>query len=62
LNILNTVIANQDTLEEIKNGAIEAKKKILDYYPTSNGQVYTIATGWFNYIITNLCLFLNFNI
>lgn len=45
LNMLNTVITNQDALEEIKNGAIEAKKKILDYYPTSNGRVYTVATG-----------------
>jgi len=44
--MLNTVITNQNTLEEIKNGAMEAKQKILDYYPTSNGQVYTVATGW----------------
>ena len=28
LNMLNTVITNQDALKEIKNGAIEAKKKI----------------------------------
>jgi len=60
--MLNAVITDQNTLEEIKNGAMEAKKKILDYYPTSNGQVYTVATGWFNYKIANLCLFLNFNI
>jgi hypothetical protein len=43
--MLNTVITNQDTLEEIKNGAMDAKKKFLNYYPTSNGQVYTVATG-----------------
>ena len=43
--MLNTVITNQDAFEEIKNGAIEAKKKILDYYPTSNERVYTVATG-----------------
>jgi hypothetical protein len=49
LTMLNTVISNEDTSVEIKNGAKEAKKKILEYYPTSNGQVYIVATGWFNY-------------
>ncbi|GES78145.1 ribonuclease H-like domain-containing protein [Rhizophagus clarus] len=40
--MLNTVIADEDTLQEIKNAATEAKKKVLDYYPTSNKQMYTI--------------------
>ena len=43
--MLNNIIANDNTLEEIKDGATEAKKKILDYYPTSSGAVYTVATG-----------------
>jgi hypothetical protein len=47
--MLDTVITNEDTLMEIKHGAKEAKKKILEYYPTSNGCVYKVATGWFNY-------------
>ena len=49
LNMLNNVIANDNTFEEIKDGVTEAKKKILDYYPTSSGAVYTVATGQFNY-------------
>lgn len=59
LTMLDAVIMDEDTLEEIINGAKEAKKKVLEYYPTSNGRVYTIATGWFNYKSVNLCLFLN---
>ncbi|GBC09742.1 hypothetical protein RclHR1_09080005 [Rhizophagus clarus] len=42
ITMLNTVIADEDTLQEIKNAATEAKKKVLDYYPTSNKQMYTI--------------------
>ena len=43
--MLNNVIANDNTLEEIKDGATEAKKKILDYYLTSSGAVYTVTIG-----------------
>ena len=43
--MLNNVIANDNILEEIKDGATEAKKKILDYYPTSSEAVYIVATG-----------------
>ncbi|GBC00059.1 hypothetical protein RclHR1_37270001 [Rhizophagus clarus] len=42
--MLNIVIADENTLEEIKNAATKVKKKVLDYYLTSNRQVYTIAT------------------
>ncbi|GBC03826.1 hypothetical protein RclHR1_05340012 [Rhizophagus clarus] len=42
--MLNTIIADENTLEEIKNAVTKVKKKVLDYYLTSNGRVYTIVT------------------
>jgi len=44
LNMLKEVIGNRNMLDEIKNAAKKAKLKILEYYSTINGKVYTITT------------------
>ena len=49
LSKLDSVIANQNTRSEIKNAANMAKNKLVEYYSYTDANIYTIATGQFNY-------------
>jgi hypothetical protein len=45
--MLERIIENNNTRNEIKNAARMARLKILDYYPSlaTDGKIYIIATG-----------------
>lgn len=49
LDKIEDVIDNENTRIEIKNAANAAKSKIQEYYPTTGGHIYIIATGQLNY-------------
>lgn len=55
LDIIDDFIDDSSKSFNIKNAAVKAKKKLEEYYPTTNGLVYIIGTG----IIYNLILFLD---
>jgi hypothetical protein len=46
LDKIEDIIDNEDIRDEIKNAATVAKNKIEEYYPTTGGHIYIIATGW----------------
>lgn len=45
LDKIEDIIDNEDIRDEIKNAATVAKNKIEEYYPTTGGHIYIIATG-----------------
>jgi hypothetical protein len=48
IDILEDFIDDPLKSFNIKNGVIKAKKKLEEYYPTTDGLVYIIGTGMYN--------------
>ena len=59
LSMLEFTIASNDKRLEIKNAAKMAKTKIEEYYSHTDANIYTIATGKFNYKIIIIIFIFN---
>jgi len=56
LDIIDGFIDDSSKSPNIKNAALKAKRKLEEYYPTTDGLVYIIGTGMMLY---NIILFLD---
>ena len=52
LDKIEDIIDNPSTKSYIKEAASVAAEKIKEYYPTTNGHVYIVATSMLKYIST----------